>query len=268
MAQDTKTHSKKVASSSIRPIAARKGPRWLLSVAAITIAVQAGVLGCRSEISVNGQGAVSEAKKADDEAPPASEVAPTASVSILPPSGNDENPPTNDLEIPAGLYVTRSYVQSRTPITLMVTPDLGSRGDTFSVYSDAAQALVTHQTMALYGPYQGRPGSVLALWPEPVPDTTDLSVTLDPLDPELTGKLAYGMNRLRLVVGEETLNPRHAECMLYRGDFGVAAVSRSYFPQGSQRQSGFEAELGLWHQPVVTTSKSTLTLGVIPLLSR
>jgi hypothetical protein len=265
--------------SSSKP---RRGTRALgLAYACLLIACIGGLWGCRSDISVNGQSVSGNLKKLDEDPAPAVgavETSPTATETNAPATTTDTEATDADpsataavLDIPEGLSIDRTYVQSRTPIALRISQGLATLGDAFSLYNDSTgQTLVTQEVVALYEPASAYQAPPIALWleSEAALMADDLTLMLYPLDSELRGKLAYGANHLRFVAGEASSSPRRSERLLQRRDFYVATVSRAVFKGSLQRQNGFEAELGLWHQPVVTTGKTTLTLGVIPLLSR
>lgn len=229
----------------------------------------ASLAACRNDITVNGQSVKGNLKVLDEKGPAAAAVDPTPT--DAPPSSTDNPPTATVIDIPDGLLTGRSYVQSRTPITLTISPDVANLGDTFSLYNDSTgQTLVAQQGIALYDPLDAGQSLAPALWSEAGAALApyDLTLRLYPLDPEFSAKLTYGANQLRLMVREGSASPKRSERVLQRRDFTMTGVARSFSKEGMQRRNGFEAELGLWHQPVVSTDKSTLTLGVIPLLSR
>lgn len=236
-------------------------PHAKLRLTAILFAVVTlGLPACRSGgVRVNGQNVKGNLAKLDSQATnppePAIQIPPKATV----------------VDVPGGLLVARTHVQSRTPISITISPDAVALGDTFSLVDDSTgQTLVSRQAIALFDGVDSGRGVASAFRLEAATSLKpyDLTLKLYPLDPELKGKLAYGENHLRLLVSEGSPSPKRSESLLQRGDFTLTGLSRSYFQGPGQRRDGFEAEIGLWHQPLGATGQRTLTMGVIPLLSR
>lgn len=216
---------------------------------------------CNSgKITVNGQSVKSNLEKIDEQ----KSVAPAT-------TGNEPSSAATVVDIADGFSLDRTYVQTRTPLTILLSSELANFGESFSLYNDSTtQTLVKGQALALYNPSDGLTAVQIADFAQTDLAFAPFELTLKiyPLDPEIAGKLTHGENQLRLVVGEDTPVAKRSQRVFTRRDFPLLSLSRSFSAAATQRSGGFEAELGPWMQPAVTNGSSVLTLGVIPLLSR
>lgn len=172
-------------------------------------------------------------------------------------------------EIKDGLNLNRTYVQSRTPITIVISADTMSTGNYFSLLNDSnKKTLVADQAFSLTD--ESTEGFAVT---DPAPELElsgyELTLKIYPLDSSFKDKFTVGTNALRVYVKSDS-SPKQAKTNLTRKDFSLFALAGgSFTASAGQRSSGIELYPGTaLGQPSVTNGKRVLITDPISLMNR
>jgi hypothetical protein len=167
------------------------------------------------------------------------------------------------IEVKDAVVGDRVYFQTRTPIVLNIRDTLLSSGQTFSLINKTmTQTLIKDQAFGIAEPFFG-----LSDLHQTALETYQKTLTLYPLDNELTGKLTVGPQTLQVLV-DDGGDGKYADYNITRKDYSVFAVGSTAFPTAVSRVGGFEVQSSEYVQSVLTNGKHTMSLGLTDMFSR
>jgi hypothetical protein len=164
------------------------------------------------------------------------------------------------LAIPGALTSNRSYFQTRSVISLKISPDSVEPGDLFSLFNVSSnEALVEPRPLAL-GPVDttGEPFSLAT-------SGVQVFVSLYLLDPNFSQKFAYGPNLLRLNI--DSAQPKTDQKTIYLRDFKLLGTQTSHFSENKQRVGGFQGEFSSLRRPILKAGPNVMTNGFLMMVN-
>jgi hypothetical protein len=197
---------------------------------------------CRVQsISVNGQNVAQNVEKLQN--------APQGAVS----SGTP-------IPLATTLSAARTMFQTRAPVTLNISSQTLTPGATLSLADTTTGQMLVKE--AVPSPGTGTAATSYALTSEPY----HLLLTLYPLDKNLAGKIAYGVNTLQLSIDEEVAEGT-SQSQITLQDFPYSGLTTTSFSSGAQIQAGLQGHMALISGAVESNGSGTLTVGPVGVLN-
>jgi hypothetical protein len=172
------------------------------------------------------------------------------------------------IEVIDGLNIDRAYLQSRTPISIVISADTINAGNYFHLTNESNnETLISHQYLGLtddsISSFQiANPDQALEI------SAYELILKIYPLDSTFAGKFTTGENILKILVASDS-SPKQAKTTLHRKDYYLLSSGGGSFSSLEQRNSGFELYPGMeFGQSTVTNGTRVLITNPISLLSR
>ena len=171
-------------------------------------------------------------------------------------------------EIIDGLNIDRTHLQSRTPISIVISADTVTSANYFSLINESSnQTLISQQALSL----TDDPASSFQITnPDPALELSgyELTIKIYPLDPSFQGKFTAGQNILKVVTESDT-EPKQAKTTLTRKDYYLLAAGGGSFSSLEQRANGLELYPGMeLGQSAVTNGTRVLITNPVSLMSR
>ena len=171
-------------------------------------------------------------------------------------------------EIVDGLNIDRTYLQSRTPISIVISADTVKSANYFSLINESTnQTLISQQALSL----TDDPASSFQITnPDPALELSgyELTIKIYPLDPSFEGKFTAGENILKVLAASDT-EPKQAKKTLTRKDYYLLTSGGGSFSSLEQRANGLELYPGMeLGQSAVTNGTRVLITNPVSLMSR
>ncbi len=171
-------------------------------------------------------------------------------------------------EIVDGLNIDRTYLQSRTPISIVISADTVKAGNYFSLINESSnQTLISEQALSLTDDSASsfqitNPNLALEL------SGYELTIKIYPLDPSFAGKFTVGKNILKVLVAGDT-ETKQSKTTLTRKDYYLLTSGGGSFSSLEQRENGLELYPGMeLGQSAVTNGTRVLITNPVSLMSR
>ena len=223
--------------------------RQLLSVIGLCILAVCNASCRKQTVSINGQSVGSTIDKIKAKA-----------AKNLP-----DAPKGAPIELPNALIANRTHYQTRSVVTLKIESNEVSAGAPIRLLSETTLKDLLSGIAGSLGLQEGSNDAVGQGWDTQfLSDDSGFILRLYPTDPAIAGGLAYGENKLKLLVDETTV-PKMAVNQIYLQDFPYVTMSLSAFDTPMQQQGGFQAQVDYITESTITNGTYQLTTGSVGL---